>query len=316
MSTSQLRGWASPRRILLATDLTDLGFTLPVAKQQALAYKAELRIVHILPDPNAPLIDPVLMVNCDPARTQKSAETKLEKVVAETQAAGTRSSFHLVAGDTVQEIIKLSGEWKADRLIASTHGKAKFHLHILGSIAESLFHRIDVPVLAVGPKVVPGKNSVRRHMRIVFAASLDHDSRRMAEFALSVAEAHGADIALLHVLPNVVPCHPTTGPVRANANRMLEDLVTVRHVSKSRPVCEVVYGQPTESILAYAKQHAADMIVLGASAHSAFDARFIPGTAYRVLCESPCPVLVLKHESAWHSVPIHSTQDKNAHLEA
>ena len=315
MSTSQLRRWASPRRILLATDLTDLGFMLPVAKQQALAYKAELRIVHILPNPNASLIDPVLMVNCDPARTRKSAETKLEKAVAETQAAGIRSSSHLVAGDTVTEIIKLSGEWKADRLIAGSHGKAKFHLHILGSIAESLFHHMDIPVLSAGPKVVPGETSVRRHMRIVFAASLDHDSRRMAEFALSVAEVHGADITLLHVLPNVVSAHPTTGPVRANVNRMLEDLATVRRVGKSRPVCEVVYGQPTESILAYAKQHAADMMILGASAHYAFDARFIPGTAYRVLCESPCPVLVLKQESAWHSVPRHSTQDRNAHVE-
>lgn len=38
MSKNQLRAWANPRRILLATDLTDLVFTLPIAKQQALAY--------------------------------------------------------------------------------------------------------------------------------------------------------------------------------------------------------------------------------------------------------------------------------------
>lgn len=315
MSMNQLRAWANPRRILLATDLTDLGFTLPIAKQQALAYKAELLIVHILPDPNASLIDPVLMIYCDPERTRKSAETKLQNVVAETQAAGIPSSFHLVAGDTVKEIIKRSREWKADRLIAGSHGKTKFHLHILGSIAESLFHHIDIPVLAVGPKAVPGESSVRRHMRIVFAASLDHDSRRMAEFALSVAEIHGADIVLLHVLRNGVPEHPTTDPIRANADRMLKELLTVRPVGKSRPVCEVVYGQSAESILAYAKRHAADMMILGASAHSAFDARFIPGTAYRVLCESLCPVLVLKHESAWHGIPEYCTKDRNAHVE-
>lgn len=313
MSMKKFQAWVRPRRIVLATDLTDLGFTLPIAKQQALAYKAELRIVHILPDPNAPLIDPVLMIDCDPARTRKSAETTLEKVVAETKAAGIRSTSHLVAGDTVKEIIALSREWRADRLIAGPHGNAKFHLNILGSIAESLFHRIDIPVLAVGLKVVSEKEFFKEHMRIVFAASLDHNSRRMAEFALSVANVHGAEITMLHALPNVVPKHPTTGPVLEYANRMLEDLLTVCPTSKCRTVCTVVYGQPAESILAYAKQHAADMIVLGASAYSAFNPRFIPGIAYRVLCEAPCPVLVLKEESAWQSIPHTSTQVQNAH---
>ena len=43
MSTRQLQKWACPRRILLATNLVDLGFILPVTIQQALAYKATAR---------------------------------------------------------------------------------------------------------------------------------------------------------------------------------------------------------------------------------------------------------------------------------
>lgn len=310
MSNKQFREWTHPRRILLATDLTDLGFTLPIAKQQALVYKAELRIVHVLPDPTASPIDPVLMVYFDPAGMQKSAETILSKVVAETKAEGIKCSFHLATGHTVKEILAAAAEWKADRLIAGSHGKAKFHHHILGSIAESLFHQIDIPVLAVGPKAVPSHPSSQSHPRIVFAAALDHSSARIAEFALSVAEKRGADITLLHVLQNVVPEHPTTISARGYANRMLEALLAIKPVRKAHASCEVAYGQPADAIVAYAKSHAADMILLGASAHSAFNPRFIPGIAYRVLCEANCPVLVLKEESPWQSTPRHAAADQ------
>ncbi len=310
MSNKQLREWTHPRRILLATDLTDLGFTLPIAKQQALVYKAELRIVHVLPDPNAAPIDPALLAYFDAAGMRKSAETSLGKVAAEAKAEGIRCSFHLATGHTVKEILQAAAEWKADRLIAGSHGKAKFHHHILGSIAESIFHQIDIPVLAVGPKAVPTDASIKGHPRIVFAASLDHNSRRIAEFALSVAEKRSADITLLHVLQNVVPEHPTTVSARGYAHKMMQDLLAIKPLRKARASCEVAYGQPAESILAYAKHHAADMILLGASAHSAFNPRFIPGNAYRVLCEAHCPVLVLKAESPWQSVPRHSARDQ------
>jgi nucleotide-binding universal stress UspA family protein len=312
MSNKQFREWTHPRRILLATDLTDLGFTLPIAKQQALACKAELRIIHVLPDPGASPIDPVLMVYFDAAGMQKSAETILGKVIADTRAEGIKCSFQLATGHTVKEILAAAAEWKADRVIAGSHGKAKFHHHILGSIAESLFHQIDIPVMAVGPKAVLSDAASQGHPRIVFAAALDHSSRRIAEFALSVAEKRGAEITLLHVLQNVVPEHPTTISARGYANRMLEDLLTVKPVRKAHASCEVVFGQPAEAILSYAKHHAADMILLGASAHSAFNPRFIPGVAYRVLCEAHCPVLVLKEESAWQSTSRHTAADQRA----
>lgn len=309
MSSKQFREWTHPRRILLATDLTDLGFTLPIAIQQALAYNAELRIVHVLPDPSAAPIDPVLMVYFDAAGMQKSAETTLGKIIDDATAEGIKCSFHLATGNTVKELLAAAAEWKADRVIAGSHGKAKFHHHILGSIAESLFHQIDIPVLAVGPKAVPRDASSQVKPRIVFAVALDHGSRRIAEFALSVAEKQGADITLLHVLQNVIPEHPTTVSARGYANRMLEDLLTVKPLRKAHTFCEVTYGQPPEAILSYAKHHAADMILLGASAHSAFNPRFIPGVAYRVLCEAHCPVLVLKEESAWQSTPRRAAAD-------
>ncbi|MHB8302818.1 MAG: universal stress protein [Acidobacteriaceae bacterium] len=312
MSTRQLQKWACPRRILLATNLVDLGFILPVAIQQALAYKAELRIAHILPDPNISPIGTVPEVSCASDWTQKNARAKLGKAVAAATGSALRCSSYLASGDVVTELMKIVVAWKADRLVTGSQGREKSHLHILGSVAESIFHRVEIPVLAIGPRVAPKKRDLKDRMRIVFATPLDHDSRHMAEFALNVAENHHADLSLLHVSPEIAQGHPSAARVTEYAGKMLQDLLNVRTIHRCRPACEVVYGQPAESILEYAQQHSADMIVLGASAHSAFDSRFIPGIAYRVLCESPCPVLVLKQGSAWISAPEEAVRHQGA----
>lgn len=294
MSGSLIQRWANPRRILLATSLTDLRFTLPIAMQQSLAYHAELKIAHVLPNPDNLLAAPPVS-----ARLRKAAETALKKTVVTAHNAGIQCSFSLESGDVVREVIRLTGKWKADRLIAGSQGKEKPHLHLLGSVAESIFHSIEIPALAVGPKLNMAQTSPKTPLRIVFAASLDHDSQRIAKFALSVAESHGAHIFLLHVCPEIAKGHPSAARVTDYAIAMLQDLLKARAIKKCIPSCDVVQGQPVDAILAHAKRHSADMIILGASAHSAFDSRFIPGTAYRVLCESRCPVLVLKQDSSW-----------------
>lgn len=313
MPTSQIQAWANPRRILLATDLTDLKFTLPVAIEQAQTYKSELRITHVLPDPNISVIDPVLLVYSDADRLQTAAETGLAGAVEVATNEGVQCSSELSAGDATAEVMRITLEWKADRLIAGSHGKEKFHLHILGSVAESLFHHIKIPVLAIGPGAHETKNRSKRRMRIVFATALGHDSKHLAEFALSVADKHHADITLLYVSKEIPQSHPSAARVTARAESVLQKLAKTRSIGKGSAVCVVVNGHPAEAIPKYAHEHSADLIILGASAHTAFNARFIPGTAHRVLCESSCPVLVLKQESAWIAAPKEAVRDENAH---
>ena len=314
MLTRQIQQWAAPLRILLATNLADLPFTLPVAIQQARTYDADLRIAHILPDPEVSPIDPVLMVYCEPDRLYRAAEKSMHEARATATRAGVRCYTRLIAGNVTNEIIKIAREWKADRLIAGSQGKEKFQLHILGSVAGSLFHHIEIPVLAIGPHALPEKDPAKDRLRIVFATRLDRDSRRIAEFALRVAENHRADISLLYVAPEIAQGHPTAARVTDYAERMLKNLLAVGAPKECRPVCEVLHGEPSQEILHYARRHSADMIVLGASPHSAFDARFVPGTAYRVLCEAPCPVLVLKHDSAWMNPQPGAPRDQTAHV--
>lgn len=153
MSAKQLQKWACPHRILFATNLVDLGFILPVAIQQATAYKAELRIVHILPNPTASLIAPVPEASNGYEWAEKTAQAELERATAAAVNSAVRCSSRLAVGHVVTEIMKIAVDWRADRLVTGSQGREKSQLHILGSVAESIFHRVEVPVLAVGPHV-------------------------------------------------------------------------------------------------------------------------------------------------------------------
>jgi nucleotide-binding universal stress UspA family protein len=52
--------------------------------------------------------------------------------------------------------------------------------------------------------------------------------------------------------------------------------------------------KPGIEIAAYARKHAADLIVMGAHTASALATHFAHGTASRVFAEAPCPVMTLR----------------------
>lgn len=301
MPTTHSATWAAPRRILLATDLTDLEHTLPVAIDDATSHGADLMIAHVLAGPGAMPVDPTLLVYADMEGIAENARAKLVEAAAVAHAAGVHCSFTLLQGRVVDELLKLTSSWRADRIVAGTRGSDKFLRHILGSVSASLFHHIEIPVLAVPPNITAGgKGSATPH-RILLAASLDTSGERLARFALRIAESASAEILMLHVLPNASPHHPAAVRAEAYAQKLLRDLTALMKLPRCHPTFEVGHGEAVEEIVAHAKDRKADLIILGASTHTAFDERFLPGTAYRVLCDAPCPVLVLKHDSTWET---------------
>ena len=295
VSVNQMQAWAHPRRIMLATDLTDLEYVLNTTIQQAKTYQAKLLIAHVLQSHEPALIESELVADSKPVYAK--AQIALDQAVALALAAGVPCSSRLLHGEVVYELEKAAVGWRADRVVAGSHGKKKFLLHILGSVAAVLFHRVEVPIFAIGPHAVTMKERVQGPMRILLGVAFDQSVERLVEFALSVAEQLSARISLVNVVPETAKAHPSTKQVIHCSETMLNGLLNGRSLRKSVADCTVVQGHPVEAILEYARQLPADLIILGASPHSAFNERFVPRTAYRVLCDSPCPVLVLKHES-------------------
>jgi len=61
----------------------------------------------------------------------------------------------LACGEPAQEIVKAATERQCDLIAMSTHGHRLIKDIVLGSVAESVRHRTDIPVLLVRAKALP-----------------------------------------------------------------------------------------------------------------------------------------------------------------
>ncbi len=71
----------------------------------------------------------------------------LEKLASDFQKDGFKANFHLAAGDPVKEILKYADKEVCDLIAMSTHGHGIIKDIILGTVAESVRHRTNIPVL-------------------------------------------------------------------------------------------------------------------------------------------------------------------------
>jgi nucleotide-binding universal stress UspA family protein len=287
-----------PARVLLATDLTDLKQMLPVAIEYSLRYKAELKLVHVLPDLRATDIDPSLLGHADRETGQQHAEAFLADAVKAATKAGVKCSWLTPTGPVAETLGQVVREWNPDRVIVGSHGSQKLQQKLLGSVAESIFREIQVPVFAINPGALRGKWPPAKRPRVLFATALDRESRALTAWVLECARIHQADLTMLHVIPDVVKAHPSAVRVRAYAERIFEEILSDDVSAESpRPSCMIERGRTVETILLVARRGRFDLIILGAVSGSSFRQEIIPGTAYGVICEAPCPVLVLKDVS-------------------
>ena len=64
--------------------------------------------------------------------------------------------------------------------------------------------------------------------------------------------------------------------------------------NKARALFTVEHGEPAAAILNYAKEHHADMIILGSHGTTAIARLLVGSTAEAVLRHATCPVVILK----------------------
>ena len=285
-----------PSRILLATDLTDLKQILPEGIDYALRCKAALKLIHVVPDVSTPDsgLDRVLSDDGETARQR--AERTLEEASKKAKDAGVASTWIVRNGPVTPMIVQVVQEWKADRVVVGSHGPRKFQLELLGSVAESIFRELEIPVLAIGPAVHRSRE-LPKQRRILLATALDRKSRAISESVVRFARIHHADLTMLHVIPEVAEAHPSAIRIRAYAENRFQEILSNIGGDSPAVSCQVETGSTVETILRVASQGHFALILLAGVSGSSFRANIMPGTAYGVICGAPCPVLVFKEEA-------------------
>lgn len=139
--------------ILLTSDLSDeAGRAFSPVAELARAFDCKLTLLHVVQVMTEPqggmLATPILPPDMNEAK--RAAEGELEQQAA--TFAGLDVSFVVASGTNVSEVVcEFAAEHGADLIALSTHGRSGLQRLVLGSVAEGVLRRANVPVLCFPP---------------------------------------------------------------------------------------------------------------------------------------------------------------------
>tara|TARA_R110002073_G_C9318445_1_gene568194 strand:- start:61 stop:513 length:453 start_codon:yes stop_codon:yes gene_type:complete len=142
--------------------------------------------------------------------------------------------------------------------------------------------------------------------RIICPTDFSPTSTRAAEYAATMAEAFGAELVLLHVIP-VMDYPLRSFGMSASFHHIQEELETraeeslkvrMAELQKALPKLKVrplvAHGEAHVATLECAKKESADMIVLGTHGHTGITHALLGSTAEKVVRLSTCPVTTVR----------------------
>ncbi|HMD30870.1 MAG TPA: universal stress protein [Candidatus Acidoferrales bacterium] len=193
---------------------------------------------------------------------------------------------------TMEGLIEKHG---IDMVVVGTHGLGDTMKAVFGSSAEEIFRHARIPVLIVGPGTTSEAPAEARFQNILFATALGPGAEREAAVAFGLAQEHRCRLMMLHVTerPDGFSEHDSNLEKKAITHR-LQELVPVGCEPVCRPEFHMAYGEPVREILRFAREHAADLIVIGAKKQGAFAGHAPHSKAFGVVREAGCPVLTIR----------------------
>lgn len=139
--------------------------------------------------------------------------------------------------------------------------------------------------------------------RILVPTDFGDYSEHALKYACSLAEKYGAELHLLHVLPDPATTIATYGPIAGylpdnwtdnmaeHANKELEK-IPGPELSRGLNVIRVaIQGVTFVEIIQYAKEKNIDLIVVGTG--TAINHALMGSVAEKIIRKSPCPVMVI-----------------------
>jgi len=291
-------------RILCPTDFSDFSAAaLAYATALAVTYGATVRVLHVATP--FPIVAPYLDTPGDPRlfEAQRAAiDQSLSAEAARVRAAGVTAVTDHRTGSPVHEILQAVAETHTDLIVVGTHGRGGFERLVLGSVTEKLLRMAPCAVLTVPHSALGRTAAAVRWERILCAHDGSAASQAGVAYAASLAERTGARLTLVSVVETVPYGGDFTGPefaaFRQARQDHAEEALDTALPPAVRARCQiddcVVYGKPSQQILAVAQQVRPDVIVMGVQGRGALDLLVFGSTVNQVVRQAEHPVLTVR----------------------
>ncbi len=223
-------------------------------------------------------------------------ETEGERVVSRFEERAAERAIQQVTavlqGDPAETIDEYARRVSADLVVLGKSGKRSVERVLLGSVTERVVRSTSVPVLTVQGD----DDSGQYPFEVVLAATDGSDAADAAvEHAARLAVTSGAT---LHVLSVAEPPGLALGSADVPESLLSEcEAAVERGVEVARAagtedvVAAVETGVPHETVHAYAREHDADVVAVGAHGQRGFERRLLGGTTEKLLRMVSEPVL-------------------------
>lgn len=195
-------------------------------------------------------------------------------------------------GDPAQEIVVLAHELEAGLIVMPTHGYGPFRRFILGSVTAKVLHDADCPVWTGVHLEAPSIDACRWN-RIAVGVDLGPQTERTLMWAARFAELAGAELALLHAMPNLEGkageyFDPDWKSHVESAVR--EEVSALQNRLGLHAPLIVESGDAASMVCRMARNWAADLLVIGRGSAAGVFGR-MRANAYSIIRQSHCPVV-------------------------
>ena len=282
-------------KIMVMTDFSDvsdlaLQYGLAIARR----YDARIYLTHIISPDSYQLAEPGL-AEITYQRMRQAAERSITDILVSGRLRGVPHEVLLHDGNIWLTVERLVKEHEIDLVVTGTHGRGNMKKMLIGSVAEEIFRQADCPVLTVGPRVNAEAPLEVDLQNILLATNFGPGAARAAEFAVSLAQEHGARLTALHVVEQAMAyTRESEERMRAINIQQMKTLVPAESANWCRTEFRVAFGTPVEEILEEARETKAQLIVMGVKTRKSLAGHAPLTIAYNVVAKANCPVLTIR----------------------
>lgn len=222
---------------------------------------------------------------------RQKAARRLDDIVRKIHRKSMVAQAVMRDGLAARTILEIIEDENIDLAILGTNNHTGMERFVFGSTAEAVFRRASCPLLTIGPEAYIDK-PIHPQAPIVFATDLNPRFSHAIRYAAFLCKAFGAPLHCIEVLPPSIntPGAPIMSEIMKEA---LKHLIEENGLDE-KPVCSIAYGNEiSEAIVKYAKDHKAQLIVLGVQRTSTLVSHLPAHITYRIVAGASCPVLTV-----------------------
>jgi nucleotide-binding universal stress UspA family protein len=287
---------------------------LPYAIVLATEFKSELLLLRVVEDSE--------FVSSNEARAYLEG---LEKFLTGHGLPDHQPPYSLrllvANGNAWEQITEAVRDFKADLIVMSTHGRTGLSRLFGGSVAAKVLHDAPSLVLLVRPKddKATDLSETFREVSPEFIRKpvlVPLDGSSLSEVALKpalqLAEASGAPLKLIEVLPPVEELAVESAPITVGGyfprglssqelkEEALDYLLTIeteRLPANLHIDTHVVQGQPAPEIVKHSREIGAGLIVMASHARTGLGRTIMGSVTEDVIRHADCPVMVINRHT-------------------